>query len=84
MPMTWGWNVDEEEGQKGYAKGESCLEEPSRRRKVGYLWLRIVEETTSAKVLRERLLQFWMIRFMSEWNMYDTLSEGKHYNNDVK
>ena len=28
----------------------------------------------------ERLLQYWRIRLMPEWNMDDTLSEGKHDN----
>ena len=43
MSMTWGWNVDEEQGQRGFSPGERCLEEPSEwcyekssRRKVGY------------------------------------------------
>ena len=28
MPMMRGWNVDEEKGQRGFAKGERCQEEP--------------------------------------------------------
>ena len=44
------------------------------------MWFRIVAETI--EVLRERLLQYWKIRFMSEWNMHDTLSEGEHNNNN--
>ena len=44
------------------------------------MWFRIVAETI--EVLRERLLLFRRIGFMSEWNKYDTPSEGKHNNNN--
>ena len=37
-------------------------------------WLRIEKAT---EVVGERLLQYWRIRLISQWNMYDTLSEGE-------
>ena len=40
----------------------------------------IVEEII--EVPGERPLQYGTIRVMSERNMYDTLSEGKHNNNN--
>ena len=89
MPMTWAWNVDEEEGQRWFATrerrleepSEGCYEEPSRRRQKGVT--RSVQEGEKTFIGSEnsrrdhrdtggeRLLQYWRIRFMSEWNMYD-------------
>ena len=40
--------------------------------------------TETTEVLEERLLRHWRIRFMSEWNMYNTPLKGKTipwYNN---
>ena len=29
--ISWGWNVDQEKGKRGFAAGERCKEELSRR-----------------------------------------------------
>ena len=78
--MTWGWNVDEQ-GKRGFAKGEMFQQEPSRResRIFDICGFRVAEET--AEVVGERgyyLLQYWKIRLItSKRNLCDTLSEGQ-------
>ena len=40
LPMTWGWNVDEEyiQGKRGFARGGRCQEGPSRKGKRDLCW----------------------------------------------
>ena len=84
MPMTWGCNIDEQEGQRGFAKRESRLEEPSSRRErriFDICWFRTAVEET-IEVLGETIAVLEGTENGTCTIMYDTLSEGNNNNND--
>ena len=47
MPMAWGWNVGEEQGLRGFAKGEA-LGGAFKKRNQDICWFGIVRETIEA------------------------------------
>ena len=49
-----------------------------KNRRQNICWFRVVKDTHEVLVQEERLLHYWTIRLTSEWNMYDTVSKGKH------